>query len=335
MGQAAGIPPNFTSNMALTSTDDVMVGGLDTVTSASGTATNVNVLLRLDSTTFLTRKFGATYPAGASAVQIFPRTPRGDYVTTGFVPDEFHGITGQVVQVLENAATGTSLGSYIAQSAALGSDKTTLWLGGGNAGSSGVSGVLALNPWSPNTTNVANGQSFIIGAKDNGTSFGPWLTTNASTRPAAFWKMAATATGDLIVLTGGGGRGDTGAVSLNNKEILSLQDNQAIFKLATATGTVLWKTGVTSSFPFITIAPDGATIAVASQGATYSLNMYADADGSIPASFTNSGQAQAIAAGGNSLYILGVVTGAADFNPGAKTDIQGNLPGIFITRFSY
>jgi hypothetical protein len=28
-------------------------------------------------------------------------------------------------------------------------------------------------------------------------------------------------------------------------------------------------------------------------------------------------------------------TGAADFNPGAKTDVQGNLPGIFITRFAY
>jgi hypothetical protein len=36
-----------------------------------------------------------------------------------------------------------------------------------------------------------------------------------------------------------------------------------------------------------------------------------------------------------SLDILGVVTGAADFNPGAKSDVQGNLPGIFITRFAY
>ena len=63
--------------------------------------------------------------------------------------------------------------------------------------------------------------------------------------------------------------------------------------------------------------------------------MYADADGSIPASFTGSGQAQAVVAGGNSLYVLGVVTGSADFNPGAKTDVQGNLPGIFITRFAY
>jgi hypothetical protein len=63
--------------------------------------------------------------------------------------------------------------------------------------------------------------------------------------------------------------------------------------------------------------------------------MYANADGSIPAAFTGSGQAQAVASGGTSLYVLGVVMGAADFNPGTKSDIQGNLPGIFITRFSY
>jgi hypothetical protein len=64
--------------------------------------------------------------------------------------------------------------------------------------------------------------------------------------------------------------------------------------------------------------------------------MYADADGSIPASFIGQGSAQAIVAGGNSLYILGRVTGAINFNPGTKTtDVQGNPPGIFITRFAY
>jgi len=63
--------------------------------------------------------------------------------------------------------------------------------------------------------------------------------------------------------------------------------------------------------------------------------MFADADGTIPAAFTGSGQAQAVVSGAQSLYVLGLVTGSADFNPGSKTDIQGNLPGIFITRFSY
>jgi hypothetical protein len=42
-----------------------------------------------------------------------------------------------------------------------------------------------------------------------------------------------------------------------------------------------------------------------------------------------------VASGAQSLYVLGTVTGSADFNPGSKSDVQGNLPGIFITRFSY
>jgi hypothetical protein len=324
------------SAIALTSTDDVMVGGVDAVTNASGTLINSNVLLRLDSANFLTRKWGATYPVGASAVQIFPRTPRGDYITVGFVPDEFHGITGQVVQVLENATTATTLGQYIDQAAALGSDKTTLWMSGGVAGQTGLIGPTLLNPWSTTTTNLLAGQSFIIGARDNGTSVGPWFTTNAAARPASLFKILVDASGDLIVLAVGGGRGDTGAVSLNGREILSLQDGASVFKVAAATGTVVWKTGLTAAaFPLLAIAPDGATVAVSSQTSTYGLTMYSGADGTIPASFTGSGLAQAVVSGGNSLYVVGVVTGSADFNPGSRSDIQGNLPGVFVTRFSY
>jgi len=335
LGSTGGLSAFALSNIALTSNDDVMMGGVDVITTPTP-ATSFNVLSRMNSASFLTRVFAARYPTGVpAAVNIFARTPRNDYIAVGNVPDEFHGITGQVVQVLDNATAATSLGQYIHQSAALGSDKTTMWFGGGNAGQIGLNGPNALNPWSPNTTNIIAGQSYIIGAKDNGTSFGPWLTTLSGTRPAAFWKLAVTGNGDLIVLTGGGGRADTGAVSLNGKEILALADTQAIFKLATATGTVVWKQAIASSFPFIAVAPDGAAITVSPQTGTYGFNMYADADGALLASFTGSGTAQAVVAGGNSLYVLGVVSGSADFNPGSKTDVQGNLPGLFITRFAY
>jgi len=335
LGSTGSLNAFSLSNLALTSNDDVMLGGVDTITMPTP-ATSFNVLSRMSSASFLTRQFAARYPAGiAGAVQIFARTPRNDYITVGNVPDEFHGTTGEIVQVLENATTATALTPYIHQSAVLGSDKTTMWFGGGNAGTIGLSGPTALNPWSPNTTNIIAGQSYIIGAKDNGTSFGPWLTTLSGARPAAFWKLAVTGTGDLIVLTGGGGRADTGAISLNGKEILALADTQAIFKLATATGTVVWKQAIASSFPFIAVAPDGAAITVSPQTGTYGLNMYADADGALLASFIGSGTVQAVVAGGTSLYVLGFVSGSADFNPGSKTDVQGNLPGLFITRFAY
>jgi len=86
---------------------------------------------------------------------------------------------------------------------------------------------------------------------------------------------------------------------MNSREILSVQDTASIFKVGATTGTVAWKAGLTAAFPLLVVAPDGTTIAVNSQTSTYGLTMYSDVDGTIPASFTGSGQAQAIASGGN------------------------------------
>jgi hypothetical protein len=214
---------------------------------------------------------------------------------------------------------------------AWGADKTTLWLIGGNEGSVGFSGPNALNPWSATTTTFTSGQSFIIGAKDDGSSFGPWLTTNSSTRPANLTRIVVDPNGDLIVVAGG--VGDTGAVTLNGQEILGAADSVTILKATAANGSVAWKVPVVSgAFVPVVVAPDGV---VSPATSTYSLTMFADADGTIPASFTGSGVAQMVASGAHRLYILGTVTGSADFNPGSKSDIEGNLPGIFITRFSY
>jgi hypothetical protein len=103
-----------------------------------------------------------------------------------------------------------------------------------------------------------------------------------------------------------------------------------------ASGSVAWKVPVPfSAFVPVAVAPDGAAIIVSPATSTYALTMFADADGTIPASFTGSGAAQVVVSGPKSLYILGGVTGSADFNPGSESDIQGNLPGIFITRFAY
>ena len=196
--------------------------------------------------------------------KIFPRPPRGDYITLGN-PDQFHGVTGQVAQVLENATTATILTTLHRQYRRTRLRPDDALVGRRSPGSA-PQGPTALNPWSPTTTNIVAGQSFIIGAKDNGTSFGPWLTTNSGTRAAGFWKLSVTATGDLIVFaTGGGGRRHGRCQPQRSERFSALQDTQAIFKLATATGTVVWKTGVTARFlPFMTVAPDGAVIIVAS-----------------------------------------------------------------------
>jgi len=225
---------------------------------------------------------------------------------------------------------------YVANAAALGYDATTLWLVGGSYGQSGISGATQLNPWNSATTNIASGQSFIVGAKDDGSSIGPWLTTNVGTRPASFWKVLADGSTSLIVLTGGGGRGDTGSVTLNGSEILGAAYDAAIFKVSTSSGTVAWKTDLASGvLPLMTLAPDGSVVAVSPLTSTYGAVMYSNANGSTSASFTGSGQAQSIVSDGKSLYVAGVVKGSADFNPGAGTDIEGNLPGVFISRFSY
>jgi hypothetical protein len=219
---------------------------------------------------------------------------------------------------------------------ALALDKTTMWMVGGCYGQSALNGPTKLNPWSATTTDLTGGRSFIVGAKDDGTNIGPWLTTNAGTRPANLARIMVDANGDLIVVAGGGGRGDTGAVSLNGKEILAAADNAAVFKVAASNGNVAWKAAFPSNaFVPAAIAPDGAVILVAPNSSTYSLTMYRNTDGSVPVAFTGSGVAQAVVSGTKSLYVLGTVSGSADFNPGTKSDIQGTLPGIFVTRFSY
>ena len=336
LGQSGGIQTTSVSPLVVTANDDIVVGGVDAVTNASGTVVTSNVLVRLDSANSLNPKWAASYSNGEQPVLIFPRTPRGDYITAGQSPDEFHGITGQVSSVLENATTATDIAPCLANAGALGADKTTLWLIGGNYGQAGLSGPTALNPWSPTTTNLTNGQSFIIGAKDDGSSFGPWVTTNSGTRPANLSRVVVDPNGDLIVVAVGAGGGSTGAVTLNSQEIIGAQETVTIFKVTAANGSVAWKVPVPfSAFVPVAVAPDGASVIVSPATSTYALTMFADADGTIPASFTGSGAAQLVVSGTKSLYILGAVTGSADFNPGSKSDIQGNLPGIFITRFSY
>jgi hypothetical protein len=322
------------SQVAVLANDDLVVSGLDTITGASGATTSANVLSRVDGAAPYLRKWAISYTE--RPLTIFPRPSRGDYITIGAGPNDFFFNNSNVIRAFESTLTATTVTQNIYNTMALGLDKTTVWMVGGCYGQSSINAPTKLNPWSATTTDLTGGRSFIIGAKDDGTSIGPWLTTNAGTRPAGLWRIVVDANGDLIVLANEGGRGYTGAVSLNGKEILAAADSASVFKVAASNGNVVWKASLPSSgFVPVTVAPDGAVIIISPNTSTYSLTMYKNADGSVPVAFTGSGAAQAVAASATSLYVLGSVSGSADFNPGTKSDIQGTLPGIFVTRFSY
>ena len=288
-----------------------MVGGVDTVASSGPNPPTRNVVLaRLSGT----RSWAATYSSGMPWL-IFPRPTRGDYLTVGQGLDPVHGGNGgDIAEIVENASMATIIGPYTNTGAVLGADKITLWLIGA------TSGFAALNPWSTAKTDLGTGGPFIIGARDDGTSVGPWLptVTGSGTEGVSFVTVALDFGGDLIVQAASGGV----AATLNGKEIVGTQDKGSIFKIKASTGDVVWKMGLSSARRPMAIAPDGSIVVLSPGTGTYGFTAYSDADGSIVGTFTGSGTVtsdlnpvRAIVAGAGRLYLLGTVTGAADFNP--------------------
>ena len=249
-----GSYPNPVSTLALTANDDIMVGGVDAVTNASGTVVSTQVLARLDSANFLTGSGPRLMQAARSPTRFFPGRHAGTTSpSVSLQPNR--ASMGLSASVVENATTATNITSYIDNAAALGADKTTLWLVGVNTG------PTQLNPWSATTTTLPGDNRSSSAPRMTAPRLAPGLTTHDPVNPAHSSKILVDPNGDLIVIAATAARGGaTGPVSLNGKEILGAQDGTSIFKVAAGNGAVHGR----SRYPRVSCSPPWRQIAARS-----------------------------------------------------------------------
>jgi hypothetical protein len=320
--------------VALASSDDLAVvfNRYDPPPPPPGALTSQDLLGRIDGGNPAI-KWEGSYGPGVQRPRpydVIPRPARNDFITMGTGPDMFHGCCDQIIQMKETG-TATVLGPMYSYGAMTGRDGATLWMYGAWSGS-----ALRFNPWSQMTWNVpANPfqfgtyDTFIIGAKDDGTSFGPWIT-QGDEGPALLGFALATDGQPIFTMAG------TAPVRINGQELLA-GEGQVVAKLDATTGTVVWKTDIADRPGGIAITGDQgiATVALRSDSPPR-LTLYDATNGHPRSSFIVPGSIYKIVAGPTDLFLVGTTTGAADFNPGAATDTQGAAtPGIFITRYSF
>src|SRR5262249_7056198 len=94
------------SQVAVVANDDLVVSGLDAITSPTPVTTK-NVLTRLDGTNPFTRKWAISYTERPST--IFPRPSRGDYITIGAGPNDFFFNNSNVIRAVESTLTATTV----------------------------------------------------------------------------------------------------------------------------------------------------------------------------------------------------------------------------------
>ncbi len=319
----------YTSSISLASNDDVLVAytRTDPPPPPPGTPTAQTRLGRIDGGN-PTLLWEASYGNLALAGKVIARSARGDFLTVGFAPNQFQGCCDKVVQVSAGGATATILGDYYAYGALPGRDGSTVWMFGAYAG------TLRLNPWSSMTWNVpANPNqlglydAFIIGAKDDGTNFGPWVTQGDIGPTLAGLVLAAD--GNPIISLGG-----SAPTRINGQDLLQ-GEGRVLAKLNAATGALMWKTDTTDASGMLVATGDGS-IALVSGSPSSVVRLYASGDGVARASFQMPGTVHHVVAGSSDLFVVGVIQGSTDFNPGTAVDTQGTTaPAICISRFSF
>ena len=306
----------YTSSISLASNDDVLVAytRTDPPPPPPGTPTAQTRLGRIDGGN-PTLLWEASYGNLALAGKVIARSARGDFLTVGFAPNQFQGCCDKVVQVSAGGATATILGDYYAYGALPGRDGSTVWMFGAYAG------TLRLNPWSSMTWNVpANPNqlglydAFIIGAKDDGTNFGPWVTQGDIGPTLAGLVLAAD--GNPIISLGG-----SAPTRINGQDLLQ-GEGRVLAKLNAATGALMWKTDTTDASGMLVATGDGS-IALVSGSPSSVVRLYASGDGVARASFQVPGTVHHVVAGSSNLFVVGVIQGSTDFNPGTVVDTQG------------
>jgi hypothetical protein len=319
--------------VALASGDDLVVAFVrdDPPPPPPGRITAQYRLARIDGGN-PTIKWEASYGVnGPSAYYVVPRAARNDFITMGFGPDMTF-CCSPIVQVNGSGTSVNIIGSVYSYNggAMTGRDGSTLWMYGAWGGSG-----LRFNPWSSMTWNVPSnpnqfGQydAFIVGAKDDGTTLGPWITQGDEGPGLNGFALASD--GQPIFSMAG-----SAPTRINGQDLL-VGEGRVLAKLDATTGTIVWKTDIVDR-PAIAVTGDQGVAAVElGTDAPPRLTLFSANDGQVRSSLTVPGMVYRIVAGPTDLFLVGTTNGSADFNPGAATDIQGgSTPGVFITRYSF
>ncbi|HVZ85371.1 MAG TPA: hypothetical protein VHG72_00255 [Polyangia bacterium] len=288
----------------------------------------------------------STLPINYDATTVVSRPNRNDFLTFGAPPDMFHGETGSVFEI-KNGSGGTgATPSYLAPNgvggSVIGKDGITIWEWTAQGEGSGQ-----LNPWSAMTwNNPGFGAAAIIGAQDggnpstsgNGTELGPWWSEGDYA--PNFNQIVVDGNGDLVASVT-----SSGLTRFNGGMAFVPAAGTSLVKISGSTGAVLWQISLPASTFALSSAPGNRVAVVVSSDTTDlvstpnsalqpMLRLYSDADGSLLTSFSVGPGASVLAAGAQDLYVLGVSTASADYNPGAGTD-TGTAPVMYFSRYTF
>jgi len=173
--------------------------------------------------------------------------------------------------------------------------------------------------------------AFILGVRGTSTSVGAWMTEGDYGPQLG---LAALPGGDLAVTAQG-----NGYMNFNGGQSLLAQTGNVLFRLATSTGQILWRTPLAQT-PASVIAAPGGRIAVLYRGAASDPSSVLVFDGTSGALVSTlplppSVSQQVLAAGETDLFVIGDYSAAYDFDPGTGTDKPSSGRGVYITRYSF
>jgi hypothetical protein len=252
---------------------------------------------------------------------------------------------GNVCQVVD---LGSSAQSYFRATvfslgAAVGADEHTFWSWGAHGG------TFQTNPWSTATWTVTSNptsgggyDAFIVGARDDGSTIGPWFS-EGDYQPG--FKIITEPSGDLIVAVDA-----WGYTTFNGGQLLAKGRGGVLVRLRHADGKVLWRTELPFGVAQLINLPGGRVGLLEEQplgtaDVPIRFHLYSVSDGVLSASVvagganpvsTNlDGTSVGVAAGGSDLFIVGTVGSPADFDPGKGEESLGNTPGLFISRYKF
>lgn len=270
---------------------------------------------------------------------IVPRSAKSDFIA--YVQAQTFQLGGDIYQFVDSgtAGSGTKLTPSFMFEAAAGADGATLWSWGAV---DGWNTPAQLNPWSSQTwqlttnpSQFSGGDVYILGAKDDGTTIGPWFSEGDY---GMLMHMVVDSAGDLIVVAR-----SAGYVTFNGGQdfFTTTSGGVQLAKIRHTDGKVLWRTPLpTTSLPDrLVLAPGDRVVTTdtTSSDGSYTLGIYSGADGALLSRIPVSSKApvQVLAAGNTEMFLVGSVSTALDFNPGAATDTQGATAGLFISRYAF